>query len=172
MGLLAVYNVLIYRYTNTENLIVGTPTAGREHPQLKDQIGFYANTLALRNNVVPTETFNEFFQRVKENTFDSFSHQSYPFDMLVEDLGIEKDTGRNAIFDVMLTLQNVADKMKSVDGHNGVSEEILDFGSSASKFDIELAMEEVGNHLTLQAVFSTDLFDDDFMRQFINHFKS
>lgn len=172
MGLLAVYNVLIYRYTNTENLIVGTPTAGREHPQLKDQIGFYANTLALRNNVVPTETFNEFFQRVKENTFDSFSHQSYPFDMLVEDLGIEKDTGRNAIFDVMLTLQNVADKMKSVDEHNGVSEEILDFGSSASKFDIELAMEEVGNHLTLQAVFSTDLFDDDFMRQFINHFKS
>ncbi|MFK7786613.1 MAG: condensation domain-containing protein, partial [Crocinitomicaceae bacterium] len=172
MGLLAIWKVLIHRYTGVEDLIIATPTAGREHPQLKDQIGFYANTLALRNSIDPTETFDELFQRIKESTFDSFEHQSYPFDKLVEDLGVEKDASRNAIFDIMLTLQNVADEIEEEEVEGIGSDEILDFGYSASKFDIELGLQEIGNRLSFQLVFNTDLFEDDFIKRFMNHFKS
>ena len=85
MGLLAAWNILMYRYTSQNDIIIGTPIAGREHADLEDQIGFYVNTLALRTNINSAESFNDFYKGFKDNTLKSYSHQMYPFDRLVED---------------------------------------------------------------------------------------
>ena len=79
MSLLAAWNVLMYRYTSQRDIIIGTPIAGREHVDLEDQIGFYVNTLALRNEINPEESFDELFSRIKQNTLSAYSHQMYPF---------------------------------------------------------------------------------------------
>jgi acyl carrier protein len=88
MGLLASWNVLMYRYTSQTDIIIGAPVAGRDHANLEDQIGFYVNMLALRNEVKPEESFDSFYQAMKEDTLKSYSHQMYPFDGLVEELDL------------------------------------------------------------------------------------
>jgi Condensation domain len=101
MGLLTSLNVLLYRYTGQEDLILGTPVAGREHSDLEDQIGFYVNTLALRNSIAAEESFSDLFSRIRENTLNAYTHQGYPFDRLVEELGLYRDTSRSAVLFVL-----------------------------------------------------------------------
>jgi NRPS condensation-like uncharacterized protein/acyl carrier protein len=83
MLLLAVIKVLFYRYTGQEDIIIGSPIAGRNHPDLENQIGFYVNTLALRDTVISHESFKTFLLNVKQTTIEAYSHQLYPFDRLV-----------------------------------------------------------------------------------------
>ncbi|WP_299316052.1 condensation domain-containing protein, partial [uncultured Aquimarina sp.] len=80
MGLLAVWNILCYKYTAQKDIIIGTPVAGRNHSSLEDQIGFYVNTLPLRNQIDPEESFDTFYRKIKDNTLKSYGHQEYPFD--------------------------------------------------------------------------------------------
>ena len=114
MGLLASWNIMMYHYTAQKDMIIGTPIAGRDHSDLEDQIGFYINTLALRNEINPEESFNAFYEIIKRNMLQSYSHQMYPFDRLVEELDLRRDTSRSAVFDVMITLQNNGEKLVSL----------------------------------------------------------
>jgi len=79
IGLLTSWHVLLYRYTNEEDIVIGSPTAGREHTLLEEQIGFYLNILPLRNTINPNDSFNETFQSFKESTLEAFQHQMYPY---------------------------------------------------------------------------------------------
>lgn len=106
MTLLSSLNVLLSRYTSQYDIIVGSPIAGRPHPDLENQIGFYVNTLALRNKVNSTDSFDRLFSRVKQTTLEAYQHQEYPFDRLVDELNLPIDTGRHPVFDVMFVLQN------------------------------------------------------------------
>ncbi|MFT5822223.1 MAG: amino acid adenylation domain-containing protein [Crocinitomix sp.] len=174
MGLLAVWNVLIHRYTSQTDIVIGTPVAGREHKDLENQIGFYINTLALRNEIDPTENFNDFYKRLKENTLKSYDHQMYPFDRLVEELKLQRDTSRSAVFDVMLILQNNADTA-TIQAESAIitenSDQIIDLGQTVSKFDIELTFQEVGDHIVLNAVFNPDLYDKEMIESLVAHYK-
>jgi non-ribosomal peptide synthetase component F len=106
MGLLTAVNALLYRYTGQSDLIVGSPVAGREHADLEDQIGFYVNTLALRTRFSGEDTFLDLLANVRQLTLGAFGHKVYPFDQLVDDLNLRRDMSRNALFDVMVTLQD------------------------------------------------------------------
>jgi len=106
MGLLACIKLLLYRYTGAEEIIVGTPVAGRIHPDLEDQIGPYLNVLPLRDTVRGDDRFSELLERIRETTLDAYANQLYPFDFMLTDLGLKRDSGRNPIFDVGFTLQN------------------------------------------------------------------
>src|SRR5690606_19365535 len=106
MGLVALLKALLYRYTGQEDIIVGTPIAGRDHIDLEDQIGFYVNTLALRTQFNGGMSYVELLREVKGVTLGGYEHQVYPFDALVEDLDLSRDMSRNALFDVMIVLQN------------------------------------------------------------------
>lgn len=171
MGLLAAWNVLVYRYTSQTDIIFGTPSAGREHVDLKDQIGFYVNTLALRNEVKPKETFSEFYERVKVNTLNSYDHQMYPFDRLVEELNLLRDTSRSAIFDVMLILQNVGEKMEGIELSSEEVNRIYDQGMRSSKFDMSITFQEIGNFLEFQITYNPDVYEATMVEGLIKHYK-
>ena len=145
IGLLTVWNILLHKYTSNSEFIIGTPIAGRSHVELENQVGFYVNTLALRNTIDPEESFVQHYERIKRNTLKDYNHQDYPFDNLVELLSGQRDMSRNAIIDIMLILNN--------DDHNSISE-IEDFTSIVaatsvgSKFDLEIEFNDVNEFLT------------------------
>ncbi|MFK7785143.1 MAG: amino acid adenylation domain-containing protein, partial [Crocinitomicaceae bacterium] len=171
MTLMAGWKVLMYHYSNQKDTIIGTPVAGRSHANLEDQIGFYVNTLALRSQVNPDESFCTFYDRLKTNTLESYEHQTYPFDRLLEDLDVERDISRNPIFDVFLMLLNNA----SNTGTN-VSEveadKIIDLGPITTKFDLDISFHEVGDCLSFELMYNTDIYSDDIAIGLMSHFKS
>jgi len=94
MTLLAVWNILLYRYTGQKDIIIGTPISGRNNSQLENQIGFFLNTLVLRNKLDSKDSFIDFYKKIKINTVEAYQHVQYPFDRLVEDLELERNASR------------------------------------------------------------------------------
>lgn len=106
MLLLAVFNVLLSKYTGQDDIIVGTPVANRNHADTKDIIGVFINTLAMRNYPNSGKRFIDFLNEVKVNTLNAFDNQDYQFEELIKELQLEKDLSRNPLFNVMLVLHN------------------------------------------------------------------
>lgn len=171
MGLLTSLKVLFYRYTNNEDIIIGTPIAGRDHADLENQIGFYVNTLALRNQVKDDDSFDELFSRVKESTLEAYSHQSYPFDRLVEDLELKRNTSRSAIFDVLLVLQNTGDELEDVKLDEELINQITHSDLALSKVDITFNFQEVGDYLSFNITYNTDVYEKETIESFMKHYK-
>jgi len=171
MGLLAVWNVLCYRYTSRGDIITGTPVAGRDHSDLEDQIGFYVNTLALRNQVDPGESFDTFFERVKRQTLASYEHQQFPFDRLVEELGVKHDPSRSVLFDAMLVLQNTGESGGAIKIGDDGPDQITDHGYTTSKFDIELTFRETVNALDVSVNYNTDVYEREMAEGLLLHYK-
>jgi len=109
MALLAAIKVVLYRHTAQEDICVGTPVAGRVHADLEGQIGPYLNILPLRDTIAGEDTLATVIYELRQTTLDAYAHQLYPFDRLVDDLRVKRDTGRNPLFDVGFTLQNQDD---------------------------------------------------------------
>jgi non-ribosomal peptide synthetase component F len=109
MVLMTGINGLLSRYTNTRDIILGTPIAGREHSDLENQIGLYLNTLAIRSTFDTAVSFEALLAIQKQTLLGAYSHQEYPLDNLVEELGLGRDTSRSALFDVLVVLQNQQD---------------------------------------------------------------
>ncbi|MBQ0741484.1 hypothetical protein J9332_45150, partial [Aquimarina celericrescens] len=78
-------------------ITIGNPVSGRDHVDLEDQIGFYVNVLALRNQIHPENNFTTFFEQIKNNTLSAYEHQTYPFDKLLEDNDVKRTTDRNPL---------------------------------------------------------------------------
>lgn len=171
IGLLAAWNVLVYHYTAQTDTIIGTAVAGRSHADLEDQIGFYVNLMPLRTQLNPEESFDIFYKALTTKTFESYSHQVYPFDKLVEELNSQRDVSRNAVFDVMLSLQNI---VQSGNGNELIKEEwsqIVNQGYHSSKYDLELLAQEEGDYLSLKVVFNTEVYEQKMIEGLINHYK-
>ena len=169
MVLLSVANTLIYRYTGQKDIVIGTPVAGREHNGLENQVGFYINNLALRTQFEETESFKSLLEIVKHNTLDAFDHQAYPFDRLVDDLNIPRDTSRSPLFDVALVLQNT-DIEKHTNKIEGLSIESYKGESGSSTMDIRMVFEEGDKDLFMMFEFNTDLFDKRTIINMMDHF--
>ncbi|KAG8149329.1 non-ribosomal peptide synthetase/type I polyketide synthase [Burkholderia catarinensis] len=106
IALLSAIKALFYRRSGQEDIVVGTPVAGRELPELEPQVGPYLNVLALRDRVAGDDRFDTLLTRVRDTTLEAFSHPLYPLDRLLDELRIKRVAGRNPLFDVGLTLQN------------------------------------------------------------------
>ncbi|MFK7784054.1 MAG: amino acid adenylation domain-containing protein [Crocinitomicaceae bacterium] len=171
MSVLAILNVLFHRYTSQEDIIVGTPVSGRDHKDLEDQIGFYVNTLALRNSVNPVESFDAFFQQVKSKVLKAYDHQMYSFDRLVDDLKVRKDPSRNPVFDVSLTYHNTSESTELTDSEKESVDGIEDNGQTKVKFDMELHFRERGNFLSVDLLYNEDVYDVELMTNLLKHFK-
>jgi amino acid adenylation domain-containing protein len=171
MSLIAAFNILVYRYSLQNDIIIGTPIAGREHADLENQIGFYINTLALRNNVEEADDFHSLFEKVKQSTLDAYTHQMYPFDRLVEELDIQRDASRSALFDVMLALQNNDENDNRIQINKSKSEIVYDYGRAINKFDLDIIFQEQGGDLSLQMVYNTDVYEREMVETLINHYK-
>lgn len=171
MGLLGVWNVLCYKYTGQEETLVGVPIAGRNHKDLENQIGFYVNSLTLRNKIDSQESFTTFFRKVKESTLAAYDHQIYPFDRLIDDLNIKRDTSRSPIFDSMLVLHNIEDNYEISSEKENSHNDIIDQGVVASKLDINIHFQEIGDALSFTVNYNTDLYDKKSIENLINHYK-
>lgn len=170
-GLLAVWNVLFHKYSAEQDIIIGSPTAGRDHEDVFNQIGFYVNTIALRNKIDPEITFRSLYKQVKDRAFESYKHQMYPFDRIIEDLNIQRNVGRSAIFDVLLALQNAGIQISDTDLENIKTGEIQDLGAKGSKFDIELSFVEAGSYLAFDITYNTAVYDEGSMKRMMYHYQ-
>ncbi len=167
MVLLAAYAVLLSKYTGQEDIIVGSPVAGRQHADLEQVVGMFVNTLVMRTYPQASLTYNQFLETVKQQALKAYEHQDYPFDELVEHLGLKRDMSRNPVFDTMFVLQNM--------DTSGVHSEQLSFewqqlDSNVSKFDLTLTAVETDAGLDFTLEYSTKLFRRDTMVRFHQHF--
>ncbi|HEY0610456.1 MAG TPA: condensation domain-containing protein, partial [Chitinophaga sp.] len=169
MGLLAAVKALLHRYTGQEDIIIGSPVAGREHSDLEDQIGFYVNTLALRTQFSGTDTYQQLLSRVKQGTLDAYEHQSYPFDALVEELNLQRDLSRSALFDVMLVLQHQSSTSLVEGGLTGLQVKAYESLHQGSKFDLQFTFVESGDQLQLHINYNTDIFHTTTIEQLSHH---
>ncbi|WP_343691145.1 amino acid adenylation domain-containing protein [Chitinophaga sp.] len=170
MGLIAALNALLYRYTGQEDIIIGTPLAGREHPDLEDQIGYYLNTLALRTRFSGEQSFLRLLEQVRQATLESYKHQSYPFDKLVEVLEMKRDLSRSVLFDVMAILQNQRSYDDKLTVGNRVPGVVTEEGNCMTKLDLNFDFAETAAGLYLRVEFNTDIYEPAFIRQLILHF--
>jgi amino acid adenylation domain-containing protein len=173
MGLLSGVYALLYRYTNQEDIVIGSPVAGRDHGDLEGQLGLYLNTLALRTRFNGSDSYKELLARVRGVTLEGFAHQSYPFDALVEELRLQRDMSRNALFDVMVVLQNTEGNEALEDGMEGLRlKPYTGYETETGLFDLDFEFEEVGEGLCLTLEYNTDLFEKSSILQIGNHFES
>lgn len=167
MVLLASYNVLLMKYTGQQDIVVGSPIAGRSHADLKNMIGMFVNTLAMRNQPDGEKTFSSFLREVEENTLKNFENSDYQFEQLVEKLYIHRDKERNPLFDTMFVLQNTDERRLELEG---LQFESVKLDNQAVKFDITLNAEESGGVIHLLLEYCTKLFKDETMARFASHF--
>ncbi|MCB0566313.1 MAG: amino acid adenylation domain-containing protein, partial [Phaeodactylibacter sp.] len=169
MALTALVKVLLYRYTNQEDILVGTPTSGRNHPDLHDQLGFYVNMLVLRDRLHGEEDFTQTLAQVKETALAAFERELYPFDRLVEELEVERDQSRNPVFDVMVVLQN---NERSALKLGDTALIPIPGKLEASKFDLTFGFAAGAQGLRLDIEYSTDLFRRDRIERIAGHLET
>lgn len=167
MSLLAVYNVLLSKYTGQNDIIVGSPIAGRLHADLENIMGMFINTLAMRNAPDEQKTFKDFLMEVKENALDAYENQNYPFDQLVEKLKIRRDLSRNPLFDTLFVLQNATQGKLSSEG---MTFKLHEHESGIAKFDLSLYAYEKENGLQFILEYSTKLFRPETIERIAAHF--
>ena len=153
--LTACLNLLLNYYTEEEDLILGTPTTGRTHPQLQDQVGYFLDTLPLRNQINNEMSFDGFLRQVQKNVAAAFDHQAFPFDQLVEDLKLAPAPDRSPLFDVMLILQNT-EKINWTFGQAKLLPFFEDPG--VSKYDLLWEFVEEPQGLLVSIGYNSDLF--------------
>ena len=168
MTLLSVFNVLLGKLGNQEDIIVGTPVAGRSHADLEGVVGMFVNTLALRNYPNGDLSFRSFLEGVKDSSLGGFSNQDYQYEDLVDSLDIVRDTSRNPLFDVMFSYQNFERSSLEL---SDLEVSSYDTGHSVSKFDLTLDIIEGEEGLFLNYVYDTDLFKEDTIGRFAVYFK-
>ncbi len=171
MGLIAIINTLFHRYTGQEDLILGTPVSGREHADLINQVGFYVNTLVIRTKFDKTKSFRQLLQKVKSVVLKGYDHQVYPFDQIVDDLGLERDLSRNALFDIMVVLHNT--NIKSSQSEPQLErlkiEKYQASEQKTSKFDLTFDFIEGEEGLGLSIDYNTDIFSSEFVHRLATH---
>jgi surfactin family lipopeptide synthetase A len=168
MTLLAGFQILLSRYSNQDDIVVGTPIASRNRAELEEMIGFFANTLVLRTKVSDDPSFDAVLAQVKESALGAYAHQDVPFEKLVEELRPERNLSQNPLFQVMFSLQNAPRQAFEL---SGLKVTALDLGEAAAKFDISAFLSETPDGLRGRFEYNTDLFDAETIQQMIAHYE-
>jgi len=156
MTLLAGFKVLLAQYSGQEDIVVGTPIAGRTRAETEGLIGCFVNTLALRTDLSDDPTFRQLMARVREVALGAYAHQELPFERLVEELQPERDTSQAPLFNVMFVLQNVPRSERRL---RGLTMRHIELDKGTAKFDLSLGLAEKAGGLRGVLSYSTDLFD-------------
>jgi non-ribosomal peptide synthetase component F/molybdopterin/thiamine biosynthesis adenylyltransferase/acyl carrier protein len=172
MALLCIYNILLYKYTGDEDIVVGSSSAGRPHADLQDVIGFFINTLAIRNYPEGEKTFLDFLKEVRDNALKAYDNQDYQFDELVNRLGIVRKPGRQVLFDTHFTLHNVQIDMKNPDVMPGdLTFTPYPLADRTTQFDIIFHGFEVNGGVYFTLGYCTKLFKEETIRRFAGYYQ-
>ncbi len=169
MTLLATFKVLLYRYSNQQDICVGTAVAGRQQKELESLIGFFVNTLALRNEVNGNQTFPEFLQQVKATTLKAYEFQDIPFERVVDAVIGHRDLATDPLVQIMFALQNTPDVATL--SLNNVELSAEKFANETSKFDLFLNLWEQGDRLQGMIQYCTDLYTAETIERMAGHYQ-
>ncbi|WP_435183600.1 amino acid adenylation domain-containing protein [Cylindrospermopsis raciborskii G7] len=169
MGLLAVFSILLMRYSGQEDLLIGTPIANRNRKQTEDLIGFFVNTLVIRNNLSGNPNFINLLSITKEETLQAYAHQDVPFEKIVEEINPQRNLSQHPLFQVMFVWQNAP--MSKLELPNlQLSPWRLE--QRLAKFDLTLLMTETEQGIDGTWEYRTDLFAPETINRMIGHFET
>jgi amino acid adenylation domain-containing protein len=168
MTLLAAFKLLLHRYTGQEDIVVGTPIAGRNRVEIEGLIGFFLNSLVLRTDLSGDCTVRELLDRVRGMTFEAYAHQDLPFEKLLEELRPERDLSRTPLFQIFFNMVNVEEIGLKL---SGLKVEPLARETVESKFDLTLYVRERANALQFNLVYNADLFEEARMAEMLRQYE-
>lgn len=160
--------ILLYRYTGQQDLIVGSPVMGRNHPSLDQQIGYYVNTLPLRDTLNPLDSITDCLDKIQHSTNAALQHQAYPFDGLINELDIPRDMAHATLFDVMLVLQNMDLATPELQGARFEATS-QDQGWNFSRYDMVFHFQEGESGLLIDINYNTDIFRPERIARYAEH---
>ncbi|MEH2412352.1 non-ribosomal peptide synthetase [Nostoc sp.] len=173
MTLLAAFKVLLHRYTGQEDILVGSPIAGRNQVETEGLMGLFVNTLVMRTDLSGNPSFREILNQVRQVALGAYEHQDLPFEKLVEELKPERDRTHSPLFQVMFAMNPPWTK--------GAERELPSlkiaptFGythSSTAKLDLTLVMRDTGKGFRASLEYNTDLFDEAAIARMLGHFET
>ncbi|MBV9110070.1 MAG: amino acid adenylation domain-containing protein, partial [Gemmatimonadetes bacterium] len=166
MTLLGAFQVLLSKYSGSEDVVVGSPVAGRTRREVGALIGFFVNTVVLRTDLSGDPSFREVLRRAREVTVGAFEHQDVPFERLVAELQPERSLRHSPLFQVMFALQNAVDREAALPGLevSGVETEL-----ASAKFDLSLMAKATAWGLRVGLNYSTDLFERGTIVRMLSH---
>jgi amino acid adenylation domain-containing protein len=167
MTLLAAFGTILHRYTGQEDILIGSPIAGRNRSEIEELIGFFINTVVLRTDFAGNPNFRSVLNRVRQMALAAYAHQDMPFEKLVEELQPERDTSRNPLFQVWFNMLNLRDIQLEMPG---VAIEPVSILETASKFDLTLYVTEQNEGIKLDLVYNIDLFTSERMMEMLHQF--
>ena len=180
--LLTAFKVLLWRYTQQEKLVIGSPMAGRNLAGLETVLGYFANPVVLRADLAGNPTFSQLLQRLKPIDFAAINHQDYPFPLLVEKLEVARDPSRSPIFQVaFICLEQQSQDTVAVSPVGGSeanqpssdAAHIFNFDSQrGAAFDLTLTMIQTGQELVANWRYNSDLFNPDTIARMAGHFQT
>jgi len=168
MTLLAIFEVLLYRYSGQTDICVGSPIANRNRVETEFLIGFYVNTLVFRSDFSGNPSFSTLLKQVKEDALGAFAHQDLPFETLVEALQPERNMSHSPLFQIMFVLNNAPIKKLQLPE---LEISLIEIENKTTKYDLILNITESYDILRGKLEYNTDLFNSDTMRRFVEHYQ-
>ena len=167
MILFAAFTVLLRRYSRQEDILVGTPTAGRLKSDFEGVVGFFVNNLVLRTDLRGNPSFVELLRRVQRTAMEAFEHQSIPFDQLVEELQPERSLDRSPIFQVMFSLQNAPLPPLRL---GDLAMTPLEFEGFRARYDLAVDIYLLEGNYHCDFEYNTAIFEEPTVRQILQHY--
>ncbi|WP_433790745.1 amino acid adenylation domain-containing protein [Actinoplanes sp. CA-252034] len=167
MVLLSVFKVLLSKYSGQEDLVVGAPVDGRYHPACSEIVGMFGNSLALRTAPTAGRSFLDYVGEVRRTVLEGLEHQAYPFEDLVRELNVIRDSTRNPLFDFMFVFTDLDHYTFDMDGASGVPEPI---SVGVAKMDMTLSAYERADTIEVIQEYATEIFDADTVARMGRHY--
>jgi amino acid adenylation domain-containing protein/FkbM family methyltransferase len=169
MTLLAAFKTLLHRLTGQDDIVVGSPIAGRDRSETEDLIGLFVNTLVLRTNLSGNPTFRELLNRVREVSVGAYDHRDLPFEKLVEELRPQRDLTRTPLFQVFFNMYNFEEPTVGLDG---LSVTRIERTELVSIFDVTVNVRERDKATHIFVFYNMDLFESSTITRLIAHFRN
>ena len=169
--LIALYQTFLSKITNQEDIVIGAPIAGKDHPNLEPIVGMFVNVLPLRSKPIWEKKFSTFLKEVKETVLNAFEYQLYPYDELIDKLSLERDASRNPLFDVTFSYFNNVEENTNTTKSNFIEVYHSSEDEKTAKFDLGLTAVEEQNEILISLDYCTDLFKEESANNFVSYFQ-
>jgi amino acid adenylation domain-containing protein len=164
---MAAFQALLWRYTNQESILVGTPVAARNEVEIENMIALFVNTLVFRVDFKDNLTFRNLIRQVRSFALEAYSHQDVPFEKLVEELVPQRSLDIHPLFQVMFTFQNIPKQIFEIPG---LTIKEMAFEAGIAKFDLSVEVWDDGE-FHCQFEYNTDIFERSTIQRMLRHFE-
>jgi amino acid adenylation domain-containing protein len=168
MTMLSMFQLLLSKYSNQDDIVIGTPIAGRNKKELENLVGFFVNNLVIRTTINNSLTFKKLLKQVRATSLDAYANQDLPFEKLVEELQPARDMSHAPIFQVMFVFQNIP--FNSI-GISDIELKPVEIETGTTTFDLSLTLSEANGKIVGIFEYNTDLFYETTIRKYVEHYK-